>query len=267
MSIRPLMIGVSPRLRHPAPAEMGLHDKAMQYMEQSVAHWIQSLGALCMMLPAPEPAGGLRAGRVEASDYAAAMDGLVLQGGKDLAPELYGQADLHIIGTPDPIRDAFELDLIRSFHALGKPVFGICRGMQLINIAFGGTLYQDLHKQGASTIPHVDLPAYDGLHHDVALALDSNLSHWYDGLTQGRVNSIHHQGLAQLGEGLEAIAWAPDGVIEAVMHRGDGFVLGVQWHPEFQDGRDASLLPADPLMQAFLDAAAQRRDTRIVVAA
>ncbi len=261
------MIGVSPRIRHPAPAVMGMHDKAMQYMEQSVAHWIQSLGALCMMLPAPELAGGLRTGQVGASDYAAAMDGLVLQGGKDLAPELYGQTHLHIIGEPDPIRDAFELDLIRSFHALGKPVFGICRGMQLINVAFGGTLFQDLLKQGASEVSHVHPSAYDEHHHAVTLAADSSLSHWYGGLTHGRVNSIHHQGLAQLGEDLQAVAWAPDGVIEAISHRGDGFVLGVQWHPEFQDGRDASLLPADPLMQAFLDAATQRRDARIDAAA
>lgn len=267
MSIRPLMIGISPRIRKQAPAEMGLHDKAMQFVEESFAHWIQSLGALAMLVPAPEPAGGVRTGRVDATDYAAALDGLVLQGGKDISPQLYGQGDLHIIGEPDLVRDTFELDLVRSFHALGKPVFGICRGMQLINVAFGGTLYQDLELQGASGFTHVDRPLYDDYHHDVTLAPDSVLSHWYDGLVQARVNSIHHQGLARLADGFEAMAWASDGVIEAFWHRGESFVLGVQWHPEFQDGRDPSLLPADPLMQAFLDAAMQRRDARAHVAA
>lgn len=252
------MIAVSPRIQKRVPAEMGLHDKSMQYLEQSMASWIQSMGALCMMLPAPESSGGVRMAKVSADDYADALDGLVLQGGKDLDPALYGQTAQHIIGEPDPVRDRFELDLVRAFHARGKPIFGICRGMQLINVAFGGSLYQDLAKQGACAYSHVESAAYDGHHHDLVMTAGGALSHWY-GTDRGRVNSIHHQAVDTLGRGLEVVARASDGVIEAILGQGGGFVLGVQWHPEFQDGRDPSLLLGDPLMQAFLEAVRQRR--------
>lgn len=254
MFTRPLRIGVSPRIRQDVPPEMGLHDKSLQYLEQSVADWIQSLGALCMLLPAPASGSGERVTRVQAVDYADSLDGLVLQGGKDIDPVFYGQSPEHILGTPDPVRDRFELDLVRTFTRLGKPVFGICRGMQLINVAFGGTLYQDLEKQGASAFSHVDRPVYDRHCHAVSMGADSVLSHWYGGATQGVVNSIHHQGVARLGEGLQAIAFASDGVVEAIWRDGETFVLGVQWHPEFEDRNNPSLLPSDPLMQAFLEA-------------
>lgn len=252
------MIGVSPRIRNQVPAEIGLHDKSMQYLEQSMASWVQSLGALCMMLPAPESTGGVRMATVSAADYADALDGLLLQGGKDLDPALYGQAPEHIIGEPDPVRDRFELDLVQAFHARGKPIFGICRGMQLINVAFGGSLFQDLAKQGACAYSHVDGSLYDRHRHAISMDGNGVLAHWY-GATQGEVNSIHHQGVAALGRELAVVARASDGVIEAIWGQGAGFVLGVQWHPEFQDGRDPSLLSGDPLMRAFLDAAQQRK--------
>lgn len=253
------MIAVSPRIQKRVPAEMGLHDKSMQYLEQSMASWVQSQGALCMMLPAPESGGGVRMATVSADDYAEALDGLLLQGGKDLDPALYGQTPEHIIGEPDPVRDRFELDLVQAFHARRKPVFGICRGMQLINVALGGSLYQDLAVQGASAYSHVESSRYDQHHHALCLQQGEVLADWY-GTTEGRVNSIHHQGVATLGRGLKVVARASDGVIEAIWGLGEGFLLGVQWHPEFQDGRDPALLPGDPLMRAFLDAAQQRRD-------
>ena len=243
---------------------MGLHDKSLQYVEQSVADWIQSLGALCMLLPAPA-SGGVRITRVGADDYADALDGLVLQGGKDIDPSFYRQPREHILGDPDPVRDRFELDLVHAFNRRGKPVFGICRGMQLINVAFGGTLYQDLEKQGASSFSHVDRPVYDRHCHNVSMRADSVLARWYGGTQQGAVNSIHHQGVAQLGEGVQAIAFAADGVVEAIWREGGGFVLGVQWHPEFEDRNNPALLPSDPLMQAFLDAATDYRDARSAI--
>lgn len=261
MVTKPLMIGVSPRLRQHAPAEMGLHDKSFQHIEQSVSQWIQSNGALCLLLPAPAPSDDPRRVTVNATDYAQALDGLVLQGGKDLDPALYGQPPRFIIGEPDVIRDRFELDLVRAFSARGKPVLGICRGMQLINVAFGGTLHQDLEKEGVCGVAHVVRGAYDNHHHAVRMPAGGVLSSWYEGATEGQVNSIHHQGVAGLASGFEVAATAPDGVIEAIWRNSESFVLGVQWHPEFQDGRDPSLLPADPLMKAFLAAAERGRDT------
>lgn len=259
MSTAPLLIGVSPRIRYRAPVEMGLHDKAFQHLEVSVSRSIQAQGALALMLAAPLAAEGDAAVPVTARDYAGALDGLVLQGGKDIDPVRYGQVPRHILGTPDAVRDQFELDLIQAFTALGKPVLGICRGMQMINVAFGGSLHQDLLKEQACGFSHVVKEAYDGYHHEVSIVPDSPLAQWYGGATQGRVNSIHHQGVDRLAAGFEVVATAPDGVIEAIWRRAGSFVLGVQWHPEFQDGSDSSLLPVEPLMAAFLDAARVRR--------
>lgn len=255
MSTRPLLIGISPRILRQVPAELGFRGKTLQYLEQSVAHWLMSLGATCVMLPTVERDGDIRRAEIHTHDFADILDGLVLQGGSDLDPGLYGEPHQHIVGATDPIRDRFELDLIHAFINVGKPVFGICRGMQLINVVFGGSLHQDLLMQGATRFPHVDLPAYDHHHHPLTMGEGSMLSQWYGGATTGVVNSIHHQGISRLGDGLLAIAHAPDGVIEAIWRDAPGFVLGVQWHPEFHDGRDPRLMSADPLMQAFLDAA------------
>jgi len=138
-------------------------------------------------------------------------------------------------------------------------VLGICRGMQLINVAFGGSLHQDLIKDGVTGFSHSDTDRYDNHHHDVTLVEGGALSRWHGGATRGRVNSIHHQAVARVAEGFVPVAHAPDGVVEAIWREVPGFVLGVQWHPEFHDGSDPTLLDADPLMRAFLDAARARR--------
>ncbi|MEJ5207978.1 gamma-glutamyl-gamma-aminobutyrate hydrolase family protein [Denitratimonas sp. CY0512] len=267
MSNRPLLIGASPRILHRVPAELGFHDKSLQYMEQSVAHWVMSLGASCVMLPTVERGGMVRRSEIQVNDLVQLIDGLVLQGGSDVEPQWYGQQPEHLVGDTDPVRDRFELDLIHAFIKAGKPVLGICRGMQLINVALGGTLYQDLVALGVTSYSHVDTGRYDRHHHPLVIEPDSVMAGWYGGATQGVINSIHHQGVARLGEGLRVVARAPDGVVEAIWREGPGFVFGAQWHPEFHDGSDASLMDPDPIMRAFLDAARQRRDGSGVPAA
>ena len=267
MSNRPLLIGASPRILHRVPAELGFHDKSLQYMEQSVAHWVMSLGASCVMLPTVERGGMVRRSEIQVNDLVQLIDGLVLQGGSDVEPQWYGQQPEHLVGDTDPVRDRFELDPIHAFIKAGKPVLGICRGMQLINVALGGTLYQDLVALGVTSYSHVDTGRYDRHHHPLVIEPDSVMAGWYGGATQGVINSIHHQGVARLGEGLRVVARAPDGVVEAIWREGPGFVFGAQWHPEFHDGSDASLMDPDPIMRAFLDAARQRRDGSGVPAA
>ena len=258
-SARQLLIGLSPRLLRSVPAELGFRGKTLQYLEQSVAHWVMSLGAPIVMIPTVERESVIRRSDVDVPDYVAALDGLILQGGADIDPRLYGEAHSPHLGAVDPVRDRFELDLLRGFIGAGKPVLGICRGMQLINVACGGSLHQDLVKEGATAVHHTHADAYDRHVHGLNIQPDSWFSQLYGGITRGRVNSIHHQGVERRGNGLSIEATSEDGVVELIRGTGSQFLVGVQWHPEFHDGSDPSLLPADPLMRAFLDAAEQRR--------
>lgn len=258
---RKLMIGLSPRLLRQAPSELGFRGKTLQYLEQSVAHWVMALGALVVMVPTVERESLIRRAYIDIADYVDALDGLILQGGADIDPRAYGEVPSNTIGPVDVMRDRFELDLLRAFMAAGKPVFGICRGMQLINVACGGNLHQDLRADGVTSFDHVHNDSYDRHVHALAFEPGSWLAQRYAGVAGGTVNSIHHQGVERLGDGLVVEARADDGVVEAIRGAGETFVLGVQWHPEFHDGSDDRLLPADPLMQAFLDAAELRRST------
>jgi len=258
---RKLIIGVSPRILRQVPRELGFRGKTLQYLEQSVAQWVMALDAVVFMVPTVERESLIRRAHVDIPDIVAALDGLILQGGADIDPSAYGEAPTHTVGAVDVLRDRFELDLLRAFAAAGKPVFGICRGMQLINVAFGGTLHQDLRADGATHASHVHADLYDEHKHPLRLDPKTWIGAIYGDTDEGWVNSIHHQGVKALGRGVVAGAWSDDGVIEAIRVESPGFVVGVQWHPEFHDGRDADLLAADPLMQAFLDAAdaARRR--------
>ncbi|MGH7627614.1 MAG: gamma-glutamyl-gamma-aminobutyrate hydrolase family protein [Gemmatimonadaceae bacterium] len=164
------------------------------------------------------------------------LDGLLLPGGVDIDPSAYGAARSSLCGRTDPDRDRTELMLTRWAMAERKPVLGICRGVQLINVAAGGTLYQDIAAEHTGAIKHDYFPngeqnPRNQLVHEVELTAGSRLE---DILTVSgtRVNSMHHQGIRDLAPDLVAAARAPDGVIEALESPDDAFVFGVQWHPE-----------------------------------
>jgi putative glutamine amidotransferase len=169
------------------------------------------------------------------------LDGVLLAGGHDINPVHYGEAPLPALGTVDDLRDRVELQLARWAVAEGKPVFGICRGMQVLNVALGGTLYQDIRTQYTTTIVHDDSYACEDwthLAHELRLAPDSSLSRLF-GDTTFPINSLHHQSINTLAPRLRAIGWAPDGVIEAIEGDSEQFVIGVQCHPEaLQDAAD-----------------------------
>ena len=251
----PVRIGVSACIMHADPTRNLFKGKTLLYAEESMLQWLMAEGALPVLLPRAS-------GALWAKDLVEGLgiDGLILQGGADIDPRSYGETASNTVGPIDVVRDRFELDLLRAFVAARKPVFGVCRGMQLINVACGGNLHQDLCADGATSNSHAHADAYDQHRHPLAIEPGSWFSARYAGAVTGTVNSIHHQGIERLGEGLVIEARADDGVIEAVRGSGDGFLLGVQWHPEFHDGSDPRLLPADPLMQAFLDAAADRAE-------
>lgn len=181
------------------------------------------------------------------------MDGIFLAGGVDVDPELYGETRHELCGRIDPARDAVELHLTRWALADGKPVLGVCRGLQLINVASGGTLWQDCSLYPRS-IKHDYFPNEgfhrDHLAHDVSLAPGSRIRQAF-GTDAVAVNSMHHQGIRALGRGLRATATAPDGLVEAVETEGEGFVVGVQWHPEVLIDEDSGTMA---LFQEFADA-------------
>lgn len=262
----PLKIGLSPRFLHKAPRELGFRGKTLQYLEQSVAHWLMTLDALVFMLPSIEGGGLLRRGNIRPEDYVSELDALVLQGGSDVSPLTYGESPLKAEWTGDRVRDLYEIDLLQAFIARGKPVLGICRGLQLINVAFGGTLYQDISAQHGGGEEHYDPDAFDQHFHDIAFTPGSTLSRLYPGVEKTRVNSIHHQAVKVLGSDLKVEALSmPDSVVEAVCWQGASYVLGVQWHPEFHDPADARLLDGYPLLKEFL-AEAKRVKTGVAEA-
>ncbi len=164
------------------------------------------------------------------------LDGLLIPGGVDMDPRQYGEAILPECGNLDPARDRVELQLVRWAIEDGKPVLGLCRGLQIINVALGGTLWQDLASQKPELDKHDYFPtagyARQHLAHPVMLEPSSRLADLSDGAESLMVNSMHHQGVKAIGEGLLVSARAPDGLVEALELPGEVFVMGVQWHPE-----------------------------------
>jgi putative glutamine amidotransferase len=256
---RPLRIGLSARLMHDPPPELGFHNKRLQYLEQSIAHWIIRHGALAFMVPAVDAESARVERALSIGCYVDVLDGLVLQGGADVAPSSYGQQPLDPRWQGDPVRDRYELALLREFLRQRKPVIGICRGCQLLNVAYGGTLYQDIATQVPHARAHVDNDLYDNLYHEVELVPGSALDALYPAERTLKVTSIHHQAVDRLGEGLVVEARSTeDGIVEAIRWTGPGYARGLQWHPEFHADRE-TLLASSPVMLDFLEACAVRR--------
>jgi putative glutamine amidotransferase len=174
------------------------------------------------------------------------LDGVFLPGGADIDPASYGQDPHPLCDKTDRDRDRVELALAKWAIEEKKPVLGVCRGMQLINLAAGGTLYQDLAEQMHGSIKHDYFPfggqnfRRDFLAHEVDVAPGSRLARVF-GAGPLRVNSMHHQGVRDIGDALAVTATADDGLIEGLESQGDAYVVGVQWHPEaLTDNEEAS---------------------------
>lgn len=187
------------------------------------------------------------------------LDGLMLVGGLDVHPASYGEPLLNDTVDPSPERDALELALLDS--ALGRrvPVLAICRGHQVLNVARGGTLWQDLPTQRPDGLGHSQRGDPHSAGHELEVA-EGSLLHRIVGSERLSTNSFHHQAIRRLGQGLRPTAWSSDGLVEAVEDPAHRFVLGVQWHPE--EMLDSA--PHRALFKAFVQAAGEQAsaDTR-----
>lgn len=184
----------------------------------------------------------------------AILDGLLLTGGADLDPALYGEAPLPETKSPEPLRDATELAITRWALDKRLPVLGICRGMQLLNVACGGSLYQDIPTQRPGAFDHEQLgQARTHIAHEVSPEPGSLLAGIL-GEQHAGVNSFHHQAVRRIGQGLRVTAVAEDGVSEAIEIPDLPFVLAVQYHPEELESNDAA---SHRLFLAFVQASAE----------
>jgi putative glutamine amidotransferase len=188
-----------------------------------------------------------------------AIDGLLLSGGADVDPARYGDHSVHptTYGVSD-LRDRFELALVNHALEHDLPLLAICRGIQVLNVALGGTLIQDIADQHSPQIQHRQHDAAidkDEIGHSVTLAADSHLAAFY-GAEEVGVNSFHHQAIREAARELVPIGFAEDGVIEAVTLPTHSFVLGVQWHPEIMVHRHPIQLQP---FRALVDAALSRK--------
>lgn len=205
---------------------------------------VEGAGGLPVLAPnGLDPAGGER--------LLERIDGVLLTGGYDVDPAVYSEAVLNDTVVVDARRDALELPLARAAVARGIPLLGICRGIQSLNVALGGTLWQDLPAQMPSPIAHRQSEARSVGTHSVRVEQGTRLARALGG-TRVLVNSFHHQAVRHVAAGLRAVAWADDGVVEGVEGEGPGFLLAVQYHPEGMVGVSEE---AVRLFRALVDAA------------
>jgi putative glutamine amidotransferase len=217
-------------------------------VQQSYTHAILQAGGTPVLIPSDLPESGWRA-------VFERLDGILFTGGPDIATEIFHGVPHPAVYGVDEARDALELGLTRLAADGEKPFLGICRGLQVVNVALGGTLYTHIPDQLPNAVVHEypgedGIPARTALAHPVRVEEGSRLSQI---LAEPilKVNSLHHQGIKDLASGLKAVAFAPDGLVEGIELPEHRFGLAVQWHPEWLTDQAA----IRRLFQAFVDAA------------
>ncbi|WP_173051471.1 gamma-glutamyl-gamma-aminobutyrate hydrolase family protein [Nitrospira sp. KM1] len=242
------LIGVTPDFNAGDRKDWGGRE-ATYFLRARYVRAVEELGGIPVVLP-------LVADRSSRKRLLDGIDGLLLTGsGPDLKPALYGERQRYKFSIVSERRTDFELDILRLARSSDKPVLAICGGMQAMNVAFGGTLFQDIPSQIAAPLQHRQATRATHLSHDVAIVHDSLLGRIVKAVTM-RVNSSHHQSVKTVAPSLVPSAVAPDGIVEAIESAGRSFFLGIQWHPEFLFER----YPAHRrLFEAFLRAARVHR--------
>jgi len=196
---------------------------ALHYTPESYCRWVIAGGGVPLVLPILEDESLAR-------ELVQRLDGLLLTGGVDVDPGLYHETNSHSIGVQTQ-RDLFEIALLEAARREAKAALGICRGIQVLNVAFGGSLYQDVPTMIDGALQHHDWEGSKDAYHTALFTRTSPLSELF-GREEITINSSHHQSIKVIGKGLEPLAASNDGVIEAVTCPSDRFTFGVQWHPE-----------------------------------
>jgi putative glutamine amidotransferase len=232
-------------------ADIALHEKWQRDRVHAYGPYIEALkraGAIPLIIP-PQPENVPALGEI--------LDGIVLMGGRDCDPSLYGEDPHDTVEVMDLRRQENDLALARLGRELRIPTLGICLGAQVMNVVAGGSLIQDIASQHPGDLQHRSEPG-ERLRHDVIIHPGTRLAAILGSGTHN-VNSSHHQAVRVPGEGLEISAHAPDGIVEAVEDRSHPFSVGVQWHPEDMPGEDSS----ERLFAAFVEAARAYADRRL----
>lgn len=195
------------------------------YVNSAYLHAVQQAGGVPVVLPPQLSAASL-------ARLARGLDGLLLTGGGDIDPAVFGETPHPTVYEVAPARDTLESSVVRIALERKLPILAICRGIQLLNVALGGTLFQDVGSDPGTQLHHGQLEPRDQPTHKVQVKAGSRLAETL-GADELEVNSMHHQAVKALGAGLSAVAWAPDQIVEGVeLVDPSRFVLGVQWHPE-----------------------------------
>lgn len=243
---RMIKIGVSACFFHPDLSRATFGPKTLSYLENDMAAYVARPDVLPILIP--------ELPKAEKLAMIKEMDGLLLQGGADLAPESYGEKPISK-WLGDRIRDEYELELMELFLKDEKPVLGICRGFQVMNAYYGGTLFQDIETQRPNSIKHRDAIEYDRVHHGVRFVEGSFMENLYADEDNPMVNSVHHQAVKDLGNGLLPQAYcSEDDILEAFIHESaaPGKIMGVQWHPEFFHSLGDKLIDPLKIIDTFL---------------
>lgn len=244
-----IKIGVTSCFLYPDPERKFFGPKTLVYFENDMANFLAQKKVMPILIPDIHDKKILK-------NFLDQMDGFVFQGGSDLCPTSYKEPFLDQARWPgDPHRDQYELKIFDYAFKKSKPILAVCRGFQLMNVYFGGTLHQDLGSQTKSDILHRDAVLYDKIHHQVEMKDKGLLSKLYPKSKKVTVNSVHHQGVKKLGKDLLVEATADDdGLVEAATYKNlkKKFVVGVQWHPEFSHTLGAKVLNPRPLLEKFL---------------
>lgn len=208
------------------------YDNGNTYIKKGYIEGVIKAGGIPILLPPVTDKEVLK-------DFIERCGGFLLSGGADIDAKFFGEKNLPFNGPLSPYRDYMEIDITREAISLNKPIFGICRGIQIMNVAMGGSIYQDIHSQikGRELLKHLQNAPKWYPTHKVQIKDGSKLKEYFR-QEYAQVNSFHHQAVKDLAKGFKATAVAEDGIIEAIEHTSHVFAVGVQWHPELMWERD-----------------------------